>query len=491
MCSKLLPLFLFTIFLVPEQFLISQQVRFACIGDYGKGASAEADVSDMIDSWNVDFVITLGDNNYNNGYASTIDNNIGKDYNQWIYPYAGSYPSGGSPDGINRFFPSPGNHDNNNTSNIADLQPYLNYFTLPNNERYYDFVWGNIHLFSLNSITAEPDGYKQPSVQATWLENKLADCVINHGHWRLVYFHHSPYSSQKQRSTSRWTYAEFGAHAVLSSHSHTYERIFRNGIVYFVNGVGGKSLYSCGSLVQGSQGCYDDNFGAMLITVISNNELLFEFYYKDGTLVDSYLLEDNELPVELVSFNGEYIDNSIVLNWKTETESQNYGFDLERRNPLSSPFNNEANQGVWEKIAFVPGNGNSSSPKFYSYTDTEIINSSVYYYRLKQIDTDGSFTYSDEILVTVAIPKYFLLGQNYPNPFNPKTRIDFRLAEKQRVSLRVYNMLGEMVKELVNEVKSAGSYSVTFDGTNLPSGIYVYSIQTEGFSENKKMTFLK
>ena len=491
MRSKILLLFLFTIFLLPEQFLISQQIKFAAIGDYGKGASAEADVSDMIDSWNVDFVITLGDNNYNNGYASTIDNNIGKDYNQWIYPYAGSYPPGGCPDGINRFFPSPGNHDNNNTSSIADLQPYLNYFTLPNNERYYDFVWDNIHLFSLNSITAEPDGYKQPSVQATWLENKLADCVINHGHWRLVYFHHSPYSSQKQRSASRWTYAEFGAHAVLSAHSHTYERIFRNGIVYFVNGVGGKSLYSCGSLVQGSQGCYDDNFGAMLITVISNTELLFEFYYKDGTLVDSYLLEDNELPVELVSFDGEYIDNSIILNWKTETESRNYGFDLERRNPLSAPFNNVANQGVWEKIAFVPGNGNSSSPKFYSYTDTDITNSSVYHYRLKQIDTDGSFTYSDEILITVAIPKYFFLSQNYPNPFNPITKITFSLPEDSRVKIMIYNLLGEQVAELVNSEFISGSHTISFDANKFTSGIFLYRIEARNFVATKKMTLLK
>ena len=142
--------------------ILMGQVKFAAIGDYGSGSTDEAAVSDMIDSWNVDFVITLGDNNYNNGYASTIDNRIGKDYNQWIKPYLGDIPLGGSSD-INRFFPSPGNHDNNNTSSIADLQPYLNYFTLPNNERYYDFVWGNIYLFSMNSIIAEPDGYKQPS----------------------------------------------------------------------------------------------------------------------------------------------------------------------------------------------------------------------------------------------------------------------------------------------------------------------------------------
>jgi len=277
---------------------------------------------------------------------------------------------------------------------------------------------------------------------------------------------------------------------VISGHDHLYERLEIDSLTYIINGLGGKSIYSTNPPITGSVIQYNEKYGATFIDV-SETELILKFINVDGELIDSTKLVDSPLPVELVSFDGKYVDNSIILNWNTETESQNYGFDLERRNPLSSPFNNEANQGVWEKIAFVPGNGNSSSPKFYSYTDTEIINSSVYYYRLKQIDTDGSFTYSDEILVTVAIPKYFLLGQNYPNPFNPKTRIDFRLAEKQRVSLRVYNMLGELVQELLNEVKPPGSYSVTFNASKLPSGIYIYRIQTESFATNKKMTFLK
>ncbi len=134
------------------------QISFAVIGDYGDGSSNEAAVSDMIDSWDVDFVITLGDNNYSSNFDSTADEYIGKDYNQWIYPYIGSYPPGGSSDSLNKFFPSPGNHDNNGTSDIADLQAYLDFFTLPNNERYYDFVRGKVHFFSMKSISAEPDG---------------------------------------------------------------------------------------------------------------------------------------------------------------------------------------------------------------------------------------------------------------------------------------------------------------------------------------------
>jgi len=146
-------------------------------------------------------------------------------------------------------------------------------------------------------------------------------------------------------------------------------------------------------------------------------------------------------------------------------------------------------------LGFVEGNGNSNSPKQYNFIDTDIRQSGKYYYRLKQIDNDGTFEYSDVVMVTVGVSVLFALSQNYPNPFNPETRIDYTLPEKQNVSLRVYNMLGEMVQELVNEVKPAGTYTVTFDGSSaasgLPSGIYVYRIQTEGFSENKKMTFLK
>jgi len=379
---------LITVLLILISSTSISQTKFAVIGDFGDGSSDETAVSDMIDSWNVDFVITLGDNNYSSDFASTADEYIGKDYNQWIYPYTGIYP--GSSDGINKFFPTPGNHDNNQTLDIADLQGYLDFFTLPNNERYYDFVQGKIHFFSMNSIVAEPDGYHYPSVQATWLENKLADCVNNHDHWRLVYFHHSPYSSQQRATWSDWPYATFGAHAVLSGHSHTYERIFRNGIVYFVNGLGGKSIYPCGSLVEGSQGCYDENYGAQLVTAVGDTALMFEFYYKDGTLVDSYILDGTPTPIiGLVSFTGTLTDNEVLLEWETATETNNSGWDVERSFKRNNNF---------VPVDFVASSGDSNSPQFYSFTDV-LSSYGKYHYRLKQISTDGSFFYSDEINV--------------------------------------------------------------------------------------------
>ncbi|MEJ2195792.1 MAG: T9SS type A sorting domain-containing protein [Ignavibacteriaceae bacterium] len=187
------------------------------------------------------------------------------------------------------------------------------------------------------------------------------------------------------------------------------------------------------------------------------------------------------LPVELAFFTGSLNGNNIELRWRTETEVNNYGFFIER-----------ATENLdWLTLGFVEGNGNSNSANYYSFSDSDIYESGNYNYRLRQTDNDGTFEYSDVLTVTVDVPVLYSLSQNYPNPFNPETRIDYSIPEQQNVTFRVYNMLGEMVKELVNEVKPAGTYTVTFDGSDLPSGVYVYRIQAEGFSENKKMTFLK
>jgi len=144
-----------------------ESFRFAIIGDYGEGGKAEKDVADLVKSWNPDFIITVGDNNYPDGAAETIDQNIGKFYHEYIYPYTGSFGDGAD---SNRFFPSLGNHDW--TSDHA--QPYLDYFTLPGNERYYDFLWGPAQFFAIDSDPREPDGVGKFSIQAQWLQSGLA-----------------------------------------------------------------------------------------------------------------------------------------------------------------------------------------------------------------------------------------------------------------------------------------------------------------------------
>ena len=261
-------------------------MRFAVIGDYGKGSQAEADVAALVKSWNPEFIITTGDNNYPDGEADTIDEHIGQFFHEYIASYKGSYGAGAQE---NRFFPSLGNHD----WHAPGAQPYLDYFTLPGNERYYDFTWGPVHFFALDSDSDEPDGRHEKSVQADWLQSNL---VASGSPWKVVYFHHSPYSSGKHgpKETMQWPFAEWGADVVFSGHDHTYERIARDGILYFVNGLGGASRYDFEDIVEGSQVRYNEDFGAMLVEV-SEEVMKFQFINRQGTVIDEFELVKPEI----------------------------------------------------------------------------------------------------------------------------------------------------------------------------------------------------
>ena len=258
----------------------AQKTRFAVIGDYGMAyytGTNEALVASMVSGWNPDFIITVGDNNYFSGTVTTIDANIGQYYSNYIYPYTGNFtPTIAITQ--NLFFPSLGNHDWITQS--VSAAAYLNYFTLPGNERYYDFVWGPIHFFAMDSDPIEPDGTLSTSKQAMWLERQLAYAATK---WRLVYMHHPPYSSpgMYRHGSSvwmRWPYQSWGATAVLAGHDHDYERILQNGFPYFVNGVGGASLRPFGvSFVSGSMFRFASNYGAMLVTA-DDAMIKFEFY---------------------------------------------------------------------------------------------------------------------------------------------------------------------------------------------------------------------
>ena len=155
------------------------------------------------------------------------------------------------------------------------------------------------------------------------------------------------------------------------------------------------------------------------------------------------------------------------------------------------PIREAEARSSWEKIGFVEGFGNSNSPKEYEFIDYHIENSKTYYYKLKQIDNDGTFEYSEEISVRLNVPIDYALGQNFPNPFNPETTIEFTIPVQQFVSLKIYNMLGQLVSVIVNEVKEAGKYLMTFHAANLPSGNYIYQIVTPDFTTHRKMTFVK
>lgn len=193
---------------------------------------------------------------------------------------------------------------------------------------------------------------------------------------------------------------------------------------------------------------------------------------------------DEALPVELTSFTANFKNNSVILNWTTETEVKNFGFEIERKNK-------DIHAEVWEKIGFIKGSGNSNSPKNYSFEDRKI-NSGTNLYRLKQIDNDGQYNYSSTIEVFAAFtPTEYVLEQNYPNPFNPTTTIKYQIPKSGFVQLKIYNVLGREVAVLVNETKSEGEYSVEFDAGKLSSGVYLYKLQTDSYVETKKLTLIK
>lgn len=261
-----------------------QTVEFAVIGDYGLAGERSAAVAALIDSWQPAFIITVGDNNYPDGERETIDANIGQYYADYIRPYQGQYTTTVSSD-VNRFFPTLGNHD---FYNDEGAEPYLDYFTLPGNERYYDFVWGPVHFFALNSDFSEPDGINAGSVQAQWLEQRLASSTTP---WQVVYFHVPPYSSGHHGPGDwmRWPFEAWGADAVLSGHNHHYERLLVNGIPYFVNGLGGGAIYAVGETVPESQAHFSGVHGAMRVAATTET-LTFEFITRQGELVDQYTL---------------------------------------------------------------------------------------------------------------------------------------------------------------------------------------------------------
>ncbi len=190
------------------------------------------------------------------------------------------------------------------------------------------------------------------------------------------------------------------------------------------------------------------------------------------------------IPVELTSFSGRVENGSVILNWSTATETNNRGFEVER-----SQKSEDGNQN-WENVGFVNGNGTTTKQHNYSFKDNKNLSGN-YNYRLKQIDFDGSFEYSNIVEVNITSPVKFSLEQNYPNPFNPGTVISWKSPVSSRQTLKVYDVLGREVATLVNEYKPAGTYQVEFNASKLPSGIYFYRLNAGSFTQTKKMILIK
>jgi hypothetical protein len=262
-------------------------INFALIGDFGSGGPEETAVADRIKSYAPDFVVTLGDNNYLSGSVTDMDRAVGRDYHAFIkYPAnsTSQYAATGASQ-IN-FYPLVGNHDWD-----AGIDNHSSYYTFPQaNTRYYDFVRGPVHFFMLDSDDREPDGNTATSVQADWLRAKLAAST---DHWNLVLLHHAPYSSSGGTTALRWPFHTWGAHAVLSGHSHNYEHLLVDGETYLVNGLGGEEIQTGARTDPNSRFFYDADYAFLLATA-----------------------DDDSLQIRLITRAGQTIDNTF---WQHDT----------------------------------------------------------------------------------------------------------------------------------------------------------------------------
>ncbi|MBE0538067.1 MAG: DUF4397 domain-containing protein [Ignavibacterium sp.] len=196
----------------------------------------------------------------------------------------------------------------------------------------------------------------------------------------------------------------------------------------------------------------------------------------NGTIVE---LNQGVVPVELSSFSANVNGTDVNLTWSTATETNNNGFEVQRKS--GSDF---------VTIGFVRGKGTTTEVQNYSFTDSKLPIGN-YSYRLKQVDFDGTFEYSNEINVDLTAPTVFALEQNYPNPFNPSTVISYSVPQSSFVTLKVYDIIGNEVATLVNQNQQAGKYDIRFDASNLSNGVYLYSIKTDNFTSTKKMILMK
>lgn len=188
------------------------------------------------------------------------------------------------------------------------------------------------------------------------------------------------------------------------------------------------------------------------------------------------------LPVELTSFTAKSSTNQVNLTWTTATEINNSGFEIQKSTDGSE----------FVSVGFIKGNGTTTEPKAYSFVDNHLNNvTGKLYYRLKQIDYNGAFNYSEIVEVVIDLPLEYSLNQNYPNPFNPSTKIKYSVPEQNLVSIVVYGVTGEEIATLVNEVKEAGNYEIEFNALQLSSGVYFYRMTSGDFTSVKKLSVLK
>ncbi len=346
-----------------------------------------------------------------------------------------------------------------------------------------NFTEHNGILFAARESINNPIGYKSLDGGNTW-QDLTGLSFLN-----TITFYSEPGKLWAGAIGGVWLSTDDGVSWVernnglnLDPYSSSIIRV--NGVLITALKFGGSGIY-----ITNDDGLNWEDFSDGL-TFINSIDKLIAFDNKIFAATSAGLWQRDifQVPVEFTSFSATVSGINVNLNWTTATEINNKGFEIQR-----SEVKNQKSD--WKKIGFIAGFGTTTEPKAYSFTDNKV-SAGTYSYRLKQTDFDGSFGFSSIVNVKVDIPNEFHLSQNFPNPFNPVTIINYMISDqarndKLRVTLKVYNALGEEAATLVNEEKPAGRYSVKFDGSKLSSGIYYYRITAGSFAETRKMILMK
>ena len=223
-------------------------------------------------------------------------------------------------------------------------------------------------------------------------------------------------------------------------------------------------------------------------TVTDTTKYTYRLYAYNADTVSVYsniATYTTPLPVELTSFSADAVNGKVMLSWVTATEINNSGFSIEK----------SSDNKKFEEISFIKGKGSTAEKSYYSYVDKSAL-SGKYYYRLKQIDLNGTYQYSKSVEIDLGLPKVYSLEQNYPNPFNPSTKLRFALPASAKVIIKIYNTLGQEVANILHNELNAGVHEIEFNGSNLSSGVYFYRLEAHGvdgsnFISTKRMLLMK
>ena len=395
--------------------------------------------------------------------------------------------------------------------------------TPPDNRHHPDEVWYQYisHLYADTCQANAPSTYM----------NGFDDGTTNGGDWYVISYGRQDYTNYYRGGrevTIEISDTKLIPAAQLPAHWYYNRKSLLNYMETIIKGVNGIITDTIGNPVKAkitvlnhdtdNSEVFSDSTGFYL-RMLSPGTYTFKFeapnYYSktiNNVVVNSYnsitvlnvQLVSSIVPVELISFDSFVNGNNVTLNWRTATETNNMGFEIERKSRSSTPFLKEwaFEFTDWKSVGFVNGNGTTTETKSYSFLD-EGLSSGKFQYRLKQIDFDGSFEYSNIIDAEIINLINFSLEQNYPNPFNPTTLIRYSVpniistdGRNINVILKVFDVLGNEVATLVNDYKPEGNYEVEFSAgqdsrTNIASGVYFYQLKAGSFVQTKKMIILQ